>query len=250
MKLEGKAALVTGAGSGIGRAIALLFAAEGAKVMVAEVNEESGRGVARQIEDSGGVSRFLRTDVSEEAEVKAALEATIEAFGRLDILVNNAGIGGPQHPWERVIAVNLAGVYHGCQHGLEAMLKQDGGGVIINMASIAGLVGATLPGLPAGFGHPYTAAKHGVIGLTRQFALDGAPHGVRVNCICPGFIDTPLVGIIKEAEPLLKWAIEDTPLGRLGQPEEIAKAALFLASDDSSFMTGAPLIVDGGWTAR
>jgi len=246
MKLEGKAALITGAGSGIGRAIALLFGAEGASVLVAELNEQAGRAVAREIEDAGGRASFLPTDTSREEDVKAAIAATADAWGRLDILVNNAGIGGPQHPWERIIAVNLSGVYYGCRYGLKAMLKQ--GGVIINLASIAGLGGARMPGFPGGHGHAYTAAKHGVIGLTKQFALDGAPT-VRVNCICPGVVETPLTRVLKEQKALLDWAIASTPLGRLAQPEEIAKAALFLAGDDSSYMTGAPLIVDGGWTA-
>ncbi len=248
MKLEGKAALITGAGSGIGRAIARLFAAEGASVLVAELNEEAGRAVVGEIEAAGGRASFLRTDTSREEDVKAAIAATIEAHERLDILVNNAGIGGATYTWDQVIAVNLSGVYYGCLHGLAAM-KGQGGGCIVNLASVAGMVGANVPGIPGGFGHPYGASKHGVIGLTKQFALDGAPE-VRVNCICPGFVDTPMAAIVTQTQPLREWALANTPLGRLGQPEEIAKAALFLASDDSSFMTGAPLIVDGGWTAR
>ncbi len=151
------------------------------------------------------------------------------------------------HTWEQVIAVNLSGVSYGCLHGLEAM-KGQGGGCIINMTSIAGMVGFGAPDVPAG-PFSYVASKHGVIGLTRQFALDAAPE-VRVNCICPGFVDTSLIAVLTQAQPLLQWLHESTPMGRLGQPEEIAKAALFLASDDSSFMTGAPLVVDGGWTAR
>ena len=248
MKLEGKSALVTGAGSGIGRAIARLFAAEGASVLVAELNEETGAAAAREIEDAGGRARFLRADTGREEEVKAAIAAAVEAFGRLDILVNNAGITALEHTWDEVIALNLSGVYYGCLHGLEVMKRQGSGG-IINLASVAGLVGASVPGIPGGFGYPYGASKHGVIGLTRQFALDGAPD-VRVNCVCPSFVDTPMVAIVSQTEPLREWALANTPLGRLGRPEEIAKAALFLASDDSSFMTGAPLIIDGGWTAR
>ena len=250
--LQGKAALITGAGSGIGRAIALLFGAEGASVLVAELNEESGRTVAREIEDAGGRARFLPTDTSREADVESAIAATVDAWGRLDILVNNAGIGGAAYTWDQVIAVNLSGVYYGCLHGLQQMMSQ-GGGVIVNMASMAGLVGFTVAGLPEVFGsapgNAYIAAKHGVLGLTKQFALGGAP-GVRVNCICPGWIETALTQPLTQAQPLLDWALQGTPMGRLGQPEEIAKAALFLAGDDSSFMTGAPLIVDGGWTAR
>ncbi len=248
MKLEGKAALITGAGSGIGRAIARLFATEGASVLVAELNEEAGKAVVREIEAAGGRASFLRTDTSREEDVKDAIATTVEAHERLDILVNNAGIGGAAYTWDQVIAVNLSGVYYGCLHGLEAM-KRQGSGCIVNLASVAGLVGASVPGIPGGFGHPYGASKHGVIGLTKQFALDGAPE-VRVNCLCPSFVDTPMVAIVTQTQPLREWALANTPLGRLGQPEEIAKAALFLASDDSSFMTGAPLIVDGGWTAR
>ena len=254
MKLEGKSALVTGAGSGIGRAIAQLFAAEGASVLIAELNEEAGAAAAREIEDAGGRARFLRADTSREEDVKAAVAATVEAFGRLDIVVNNAGIASPAYTWEQVIAVNLSGVYYGCLHGLEAIQANGGGGAIVNMASMAGLVGFSIPGLPEGFGsasgNAYIAAKHGVLGVTKQFALVGAPSGTRVNAICPGWIDTPLIGPLTQTQPLLDWALQNTPLGRLGVPEEIAKAALFLASDDSSFMTGAPLIVDGGWTAR
>jgi len=248
MKLEDKSALVTGAGSGIGRAIAQLFAAEGAAVLVAELNEETGTAAAREIEDAGGRARFLRADTGREEDVKAAIAAAVEAFGGLDILVNNAGITALEHTWDEVIALNFSGVYYGCLHGLEVMKRQGSGG-IINLASVAGLVGASVPGIPGGFGYPYGASKHGVIGLTRQFALDGAPD-VRVNCVCPSFVDTPMVAIVSQTEPLREWALANTPLGRLGRPEEIAKAALFLASDDSSFMTGAPLIVDGGWTAR
>jgi len=247
MKLEGKAALVTGAASGIGRAIALLFAQEGAAVLVADVNEEGGREVVREIEARGGRARFLRTDTAREEDVKAAIAAAREAFGRLDVVVNNAGIGGPGYSWEQVIAVNLSGVYYGCLHALP-VLQEQGGGSIINMASIAGLTGARVPGAPGGYGHAYIAAKHGVIGLTRQFALDGAPT-VRVNAICPGWIETALTRLVWETEALRDWVLQSTPLGRFGRPEEIAKGALFLASDDSSFMTGAILVLDGGWTA-
>ncbi|MEX0799735.1 MAG: SDR family NAD(P)-dependent oxidoreductase [Dehalococcoidia bacterium] len=249
MKLEGKGALITGAGIGIGRATARLFAAEGASVLIAEIDDHSGQALAREIEDSGGRASFVHADTTKEDEVKAAVAAAAEAWGRLDILVNNAGIGGPQYTWDQIIAVNLSGVYYGCLHGLEAM--KGHGGAIVNLASMAGLVGAKLPGgFPGGFGYPYGAAKHGVLGLTKQFGLDGAPHGVRVNAICPGWIDTRLVDPLKAAPPFLEWAMGNVPMGRLGQPEEIAKAALFLASDDSSYMTGAWLTVDGGWTAQ
>ncbi len=251
-RIAGKSALITGAGSGIGKAMAVLFGREGAKVMSADINEDSARAVAAQIEDSGGEARSLRTDTSSEEDVKAAIQAVVDAWGRLDILANNAGIGGPQYTWDQVVGVNESGVYYGCLHGIAQMQKQGGGGAIVNTASIAGLVGAMVPGLPwtGGFGHAYIAAKHGVIGLTKQFGLDGASDNVRVNAICPGWIDTPLIAPLKELQQMLDWAVQNTPLGRFGRPEEIAKAALFLASDDSSFMTGAYLVVDGGWTAR
>ncbi len=249
-RLEGKTALVTGAGSGIGRAITTLFAHEGARVMASDINEESARAVAAQIEDAGGEALPLRTDTSKQEDVEAAIGKIVAQWGRLDILVNNAGIGGPQYGWDQVIAVNASGVFYGCLHALPQMIKQ-GGGAIVNMASMAGLIGATWPGgIPGGFGYAYVAAKHGVIGLTKQFGLDGAPHNVRVNAICPGWIDTPLIDPLKQMQPLLDVALQNTPMGRLGRPEEIAKAALFLASDDSSFMTGAHLVVDGGLIAR
>ncbi len=251
-RLKGKTTLITGAGSGIGKAMAVLFGREGAKVMASDINEEAVRAVAAQIEDAGGESQSLRTDTSNQEDVKAAIQSTVDAWGRLDVLANNAGIGGPQYTWDQVVAVNESGVYYGCLHGIEQMQKQGGGGAIVNTASIAGVVGAMVPGIPwvGGFGHAYTAAKHAVIGLTKQFGLDGAPHNVRVNAICPGWIDTPLIAPLHDMQPMLEWALQNTPMGRLGHPDEIAKAALFLASDDSSFMTGAYLVVDGGWTAR
>ncbi len=249
-RLAGKTALITGAGSGIGKATAVLFGTEGAKVMVSDINEEAACAVAAQIEDSGGEARFIRTDTSVEADVEAAIQATVEAWGRMDILVNNAGIiGGPLNSWDRVIAVNQSGVFFGCLHGLEQMVRQ-GGGAIVNMASMAGLVGAQLPyDLPGGFGHAYVSAKHAVVGLTKQFGLDGAPRNVRVNAICPGWIETPLLDPLKQVQ-MFEWARDNTPMRRMGRPEEIARAALFLAGDDSSFMTGAHLVIDGGWTAR
>jgi NAD(P)-dependent dehydrogenase (short-subunit alcohol dehydrogenase family) len=237
MKLEGKVALITGGGSGIGREIALAFAREGAKVLIAEFDESSGNAVASEI---GETARFQQCDVSKEADVEAAIKATVDAFGGLDIVVNNAGVG--EQGWDRTIAINLSGVYYGCKHGAEAMASR-GGGVIINLASILGLVGI-------GFTDPYVAAKHGVVGLTKNFAITYARRGVRVNCINPGFIETPMTQLFRENPQLREQIEQQTPMGRMGTPEEIAKAALFLASDDSSFMTGAPLIVDGGWTAR
>jgi NAD(P)-dependent dehydrogenase (short-subunit alcohol dehydrogenase family) len=249
-RLEGKNALVTGAGSGIGRAISIVFAREGARVMATDINEESARAVAAQIEDSGGESRSMRADTTSEEDVKGAIQAVVDAWAQIDIVVNNAGIGGPQYTWEQVIAVNETGVYYGCLHGLQQMMKQGQGGAMVNLSSMLGLIGLWEPGMMGGGGYAYHASKHAVIGLTKQFGLDGAPHNIRVNALCPGWIDTPLIDPLKMAQPLLDWAVNGTPMGRLGQPEEIAKAALFLAGDDSSFMTGAHLTIDGGWTAR
>ena len=242
MKLEGKTALITGAGKGIGRAIALRFAGEGASVVIAEIDEGAGQTVAQEVTSAGGKALFVKTDVTQEAQVKAAIDRAVAAFGRLDILVNNAGI--LRGDWHAVIDVDLNGVYYGCRHGAEA-IAAGGGGVVINLSSIFGLVAA-------GIGiEPYVASKHAVLGLTREFALAYAARGVRVNCINPGFIDTEMVtDVLTELPELRQLAEERTPLGRLGRAEEVANAALFLASDDSSFMTGAPLVIDGGWTAR
>ncbi|HEY5639458.1 MAG TPA: SDR family NAD(P)-dependent oxidoreductase [Dehalococcoidia bacterium] len=249
-KLEGKAALVTGAGSGIGKAISTVFGREGARVMASDINEEAAATVAAQIEDSGGEARSVRTDTTSEEDVKGAIAAVAEAWGKVDIVVNNAGIGGPQYTWEQVIAVNESGVYYGCLHGLMQMVKQGEGGAIVNLSSMMGVTGTTTPVGPGGVGYAYHASKAAVIGLTRQFGLDGAPHNVRVNALCPGWIETPLIAPLKMTEELTNWMIDGTPMGRLGAAEEIAKAALFLASDDSSFVTATHLVIDGGWTAR
>ena len=240
MRLHDKAAVITGAGSGNGRAIALEFVREGAKVLVAELDEPAGRAVVEEIGGAGGEARFHNCDVSKEDEVRAAIQAAVDAFGRLDIMVNNAGVA--QRDWETTLAVNLSGVYYGCTHAAELMAAQ-GGGVIINLASTLGLVGI-------GGDHPYVATKHGVVGLTRDFALRYASQGVRVNCLNPGWIETPMTAVVHQNEMLRKQIEDQIPTGRFGRPEEVAKAALFLASDDSSYITGAPLIIDGGWTAR
>jgi len=227
--------VVTGAGSGIGRAIAREFAREGAKLLLAEIDEDSGRAIAGEIE-----ARFLRCDTSREDDVRSAVQAAVEAFGRLDIMVNNAGVS--QRDWDTTIAINLSGVYYGCVHAAEAMARQ-GGGSIINMASILGLVGV-------GMEDSYVASKHGVVGLTKNFALRFAPQGVRVNCINPGWIQTPMVRVLHENEAIKQQLVSQVPLGRFGQPEEVAKLALFLASDESSYITGAAHVIDGGWTAH
>ena len=236
-KGRGQVALITGGGSGIGRAIASEFAGEGAKLLIAELDEASGQAVA---DDIGEAARFLRCDTSSEEDVQAAIAATIDAFDGFDIMVNNAGVA--QKDWDTTLAVNLTGVYYGCKHAAERMAAH-GGGSIINLASILGLVGI-------GGEDPYVAVKHGVVGLTRNFAIAYGGRGVRVNCINPGFIETPMTDSIREMDAINDQVMTQTPMGRYGTPEEVAKAALFLASDESSFVTGAPLIVDGGWTAR
>ena len=238
MRIEDKVAVITGAGTGIGRAIALEFAREGAKVLIAELDETSGRAVTDEI---GGEARFRRCDTAKEEDVRAAIEEAVEAFGRLDIMVNNAGVA--EQDWDTTLAINLSGVYYGCKHAAETMAA-SGGGVIINLASVLGLVGIGGPS------DPYVAAKHGVVGLTRNFAITFGGRGVRVNCINPGFIETAMTRGFWEADAVRSQIESQTPMGRFGKPEEIAKAALFLASDESSFVNGAPLIVDGGWTAR
>ena len=237
MRLKDKVALITGGGSGIGRAIAREFADEGAKLLIAELDESSGQAVVDEI---GEAARFQRCDTSQESDVEAAIAATIDAFGQLDIMVNNAGVASED--WDTTLAVNLSGVYYGCKHAAESMAARDGG-VIINLASILGLVGI-------GAADPYVAAKHGVVGLTRNFAIAFGGRGVRVNCINPGWIETTMTDPIRESESIQQQVVTQTPLGRFGTPEEVAKVALFLASDESSFVTGAPLIVDGGWTAH
>ncbi len=249
-RLDGKTALVTGAGSGIGKAISTVFGGEGARVMASDINEESAGAVAAQIEDAGGEARSLRTDTTSEEDVKGAVQAVVDAWGRLDIIVNNAGIGGPQYTWEQVIAVNESGVYYGCLHALAQMIKQGEGGAIVNLSSMMGVTGTTTPVGPGGVGYAYHASKAAVLGLTRQFGLDGAPHNVRVNALCPGWIETPLIAPAMTSEELTSWMVDGTPMGRLGAADEVAKVALFLASEDSSFVTATHIVIDGGWTAR
>jgi NAD(P)-dependent dehydrogenase (short-subunit alcohol dehydrogenase family) len=252
-QLNRKVAIVTGAGRGIGRAIACLFAAEGAAVAVAARTAAEGEETVALIERGGGQARFIPTDVSQDAQVRNLVAETVRRYGRLDALVNNAGIGGPGKPldetsegeWDQVIDTNLKGCYLGMRYAIPHM-RQTGGGAIVNLSSV--LAEHTLPGCTA-----YTASKAAIIGLTKATALEVGRNGIRVNCILPGSVDTPMMwdGLTQdervEVEPLVADA---APLGKVGEPEEIARVALFLASDASSFMTGASVLVDGGLLTR
>jgi len=250
-KLDGKTAIVTGAGSGIGRATALLFGREGANVVCADWHEAEAEAAAESIRKAGGQAVSIKTDVSKESDVQKMIAAATERFGRLDVIFNNAGIEGEQAPtadcttenFDRVISVNLRGVFLGTKYGIAAML-QTGGGSVINNASVAGLVG--FANIPA-----YCASKGGVIQLSKTAALEYAKKNVRVNAICPGVIDTAMVQRFVGDNPATKAAFEATePVGRFGTADEVAALVLFLASDDSSFCTGAAYPVDGGFVAE
>jgi NAD(P)-dependent dehydrogenase (short-subunit alcohol dehydrogenase family) len=246
--LEDKVAMVTGAGSGIGAAMARRFAEEGAKVVVADINEEAAREVAGNIKKAGGIALAVEQDVSDAKSVEKSVDVAVEKFGRLDVAVNNAGITGDLKPtadyslegWDKVIAVNLSSIFYGMKHQIPAMLR-SGGGSIVNIASILGSVGARDS---AG----YNAAKHGVVGLTKTAALEYSKDGVRVNAIGPGYIDTPLLKALDKE--VYDGLVGLHPIGRLGKAEEVAELALFLASDKASFVTGSYHLVDGGYTAQ
>lgn len=255
MRLAGKVALVTGGASGIGEASAVLFAREGAAVAVCDISTEGASRVASRIEADGGRALAVTGDVSARADVERMVAETVTHFGNLDILVNSAGVTVRTSPpgldwegmWDRVMAVNLKGTYMMCKVAGEEM-RTSGGGSIINLSSIYGLVGR-----PAFLGDgldPYTHSKGAVVQLTREFGVSLAKEGVRVNCLCPGFANTALTAALRENPDLLSRLESLHPMGRLAEPEEIASAALFLASDEASFVTGAALAVDGGYTAQ
>jgi NAD(P)-dependent dehydrogenase (short-subunit alcohol dehydrogenase family) len=245
--LDGKAALVTGGGSGLGRASAIALARAGATVTVADVNEDGGKETAALVyEEAGGDAEFVRADVTRPDDVAAMVDQAIARWGHLDCALNNAGMTGTSAPtadyelddWNRAIALNLTGVFLCLKYELPAMLER--GGSIVNMASGAGLVG--FPGLPA-----YVASKHGVVGLTKAAALEYASHGVRINAICPGSTRTPMLeGFMGGDEQVERTMTRAVPLGRLGVPSEIAEAVVWLCSDAASFVVGHALAVDGG----
>lgn len=250
-KLKGKVVFITGASTGIGRATAMQFAKSQASVVIADINMDAGPQTANLIKEQGGIAEFMKCDVSKESEVKAAIEKTVKIFGGIDYAFNNAGIegeqgltaGGTSDNWNKVLQTNLSGVYFCMKYEIPEMLKR-GSGSIVNCASIAGLIG--FPGISA-----YTAAKHGVVGLTKAAALEYAKQKIRVNAVCPGVIQTPMIDrfVHGEAQALQQLSAGE-PVGRLGQPEEISEAVLWLCSEASSFVTGHSLAVDGGWVAQ
>lgn len=248
LSFKGRTALVTGAGSGIGAAIAVELARSGAKVAVQDISLDKAQAVTAQIVARGGEAKALAGDVADAATVEGLVAETVKWGGGLHLLVNNAGIGGPSAPtgeypvdgWEKVIGINLNGVFYGLRFGIPAMLA-SGGGAIVNMASILGSVG--FAGAPA-----YVAAKHGVVGLTKNAAMEYATQGIRVNAVGPAFIDTPLLSGFDEAAR--NWLISLHPQGRMGTAEEVAALTLFLLSDRASFINGSYHLVDGGYTAK
>ncbi|HEX5015907.1 MAG TPA: glucose 1-dehydrogenase [Candidatus Limnocylindrales bacterium] len=249
MRLQDKVAIITGAGSGMGRVAAQLFAKEGAKVVVAEFGDAAGQETVAQVEAAGGVASFVKTDVSDEASAKGMVDHAIASYGRVDVLYNNAGvmpeadhsvIDTDVATWDQVMAVNVRGVFLGCKYAIPKMVEQ-GSGSIINIASFVALLGCSVPQ------DAYTASKGAIISLTRSLAVQFGPRGVRSNAICPGPVETPL---------LMDWLVKDeeakrirlarNPTGRFGKPEEIVNMAVYLASDESRWTNGASLVVDGG----
>ena len=249
MRLDGKVAVITGAGSGMGRVAAQMFAAEGAKVVVAEFAADAGEETVRQVADAGGEASFVKTDVSREDDARAMVDHAVERFGRIDVLYNNAGImPEADHSvtdtdvavWDQVMAVNLRGVFLGCKYAIPRMVER-GSGSVINISSFVAILGCSVPQ------DAYTASKGAVLSLTRSLAVQFGPRGVRSNAICPGPIETPL---------LMDWLLKDdaakqlrlarNPTGRFGKPEEIVNAAIYLASDEARWTNGAQFVIDGG----
>lgn len=247
--LEKKVAIITGAGSGIGRAAALLMAREGAKVIVSDIHEGNGQGVVEEIKKAGGEAAFIKADTAKAEDHKHLVDQTLAKYGRLDIAVNNAGIGGPLAPtgeyplegWQKVIDINLSGVFYGMRYQIPAML-QSGGGSIVNIASILGQAGTRMSSA-------YVASKHGVVGLTKAAALEYADKKIRINSVGPGYIRTPLLTNTLD-DATMKALVSLHPIGRLGESEEVAELIYWLGSDKSSFVTGNYYAVDGGYLAQ
>jgi NAD(P)-dependent dehydrogenase (short-subunit alcohol dehydrogenase family) len=247
--LQGKTALVTGAASGIGQAIAVLYGQHGANVMLSDVNETLGLAVTEQVKATGVNARFFKADVGDPAQCQQLVQETISAFGQLDMACNNAGIGGEMNltadysieGWQKIININLNSVFYCLKYELEAMLKQNIKGSIINMASILGQVGTAMsPG--------YVSAKHAVLGLTKTAAIEYAAQGIRINSVGPAYIDTPLLSQL--SDDMKQMLIAQHPIGRLGRSEEVAELVIWLSSDKASFVTGSYYPVDGGYLAR
>ena len=250
-RLENKVALITGGASGMGMVASQLFASEGAKVVLTDVSDDTGERVAAGIRGGGGEATYVHADVSLESDAKSMVETAVATHGSLTILYNNAGVmldddgsvhGTDESVWDRTLAINVKGVAHGCKYGIPAMIE-SGGGSIINVASFVAWMGAATSQTA------YTASKGAVLAMTREMAVEYARKGVRCNALCPGPIDTPLLAELLSDPDRRQRRFVHIPMGRLGLAEELAKAALFLASDDSSYMTGTSLIVDGGITA-
>lgn len=254
--LAGQVAIVTGAASGQGASASRLFAKAGARVVLADRDGDGADALATELTSAGAEAAAFRVDVSRDQQVAEMVSFTVDRFGRLDILFNNAGIGfsegsrlrmagvvdTPEADWDEIVAINLKGVALGCKHALPVMAEQ-GSGAIVNNASVNGLIG--LPGADA-----YTAAKGGVVALTRALAVEWAPRGVRVNCICPGSVATPMIGELLERPEFADYLRRRVPMRRWAEPEEIARVAVFLASPAASYINGAVIPVDGGWTAQ
>ncbi|MFO8010697.1 MAG: SDR family oxidoreductase [Dehalococcoidia bacterium] len=251
-KLEGKTALVTGAAAGIGRATALAFSVEGARVIVADVDSNDGEETVEMIKDRGGEAVFVPADVSRATDVEALINKAVEAYGRIDCAANNAGINGDvaltadctEENWDRIVSIDLKGVWLCMKYEIPQMVKQ-GGGTIVNTSSMGGLVGFA-NGAPA-----YVAAKHGVIGLTKTAALEYAASGIRVNAVCPGIIHTTMIeGLLQSMPDVMASLSATTPMQRIGQPEEVASAIVWLCTGEASFVTGHALSIDGGFVAQ
>jgi NAD(P)-dependent dehydrogenase (short-subunit alcohol dehydrogenase family) len=246
-RFEGKVAVITGGGSGLGRASAVRLAEEGASIVIADINPEGGQETVRQVQAVDGRVLFITADTTKTEDVKQMVASTVEAFGCLDVLFPSAGVGAggdvvetTEECWDRVLGLDLRGVYLACKYAIPQM-RENGGGAIVLVASIGGMLG--------NWGASFCAAKGAIVNLTRQMALAHAPENIRVNCICPGYIATPIIQDALDDPERLEKTSARHPIGRIGQPEEVAAAVAFLASDEASFITGAILPVDGGYLA-